>query len=134
MQCSQMQFSVLIPTFKRSHLLSHAIEAALGQTHADREILVIDDGSPYETGQVVARFGDKVRYLRQENKGKAAALNLGISQSKGDVIIAIAGQSIANIYDYTYALDVLKIGQPAKVLYLRDGKQLETMLTPAARK
>jgi len=29
---------------------------------------------------------------------------------------------------------VLKIGQPAKVLYLRDGKQLETMLTPAARK
>ena len=53
---------------------------------------------------------------------------------KGDVIIEIAGQSIANIYDYTYALDVLKIGQPAKVLYLRDGKQLETMLTPAARK
>jgi hypothetical protein len=53
---------------------------------------------------------------------------------KGDVIIEIAGQTIANIYDYTYALDVLKIGQPAKVLYLRDGKQLETMLTPAARK
>jgi len=53
---------------------------------------------------------------------------------KGDVIVEIAGQTIANIYDYTYALDVLKIGQPAKVLYLRDGKQLETMLTPAARK
>ena len=34
---------------------------------------------------------------------------------KGDVIVEIAGQTIANIYDYTYALDVLKIGQPAKV-------------------
>jgi hypothetical protein len=53
---------------------------------------------------------------------------------KGDVIVEIAGQTIANIYDYTYALDVLKIGQPAKVLYLRDGKKLETTLTPAARK
>jgi len=53
---------------------------------------------------------------------------------KGDVIVEIAGQTIANIYDYTYALDVLKIGQPAKVVYMRDGKRLETMLTPAARK
>jgi hypothetical protein len=53
---------------------------------------------------------------------------------KGDVIVEIAGQTITNIYDYTYALDVLKIGQPAKLVYLRDGKRLETMLTPAARK
>jgi hypothetical protein len=53
---------------------------------------------------------------------------------KGDVIVEIAGQTIANIYDYTYALDILKIGQPAKVIYMRDGKKLETMLTPGARK
>jgi S1-C subfamily serine protease len=53
---------------------------------------------------------------------------------KGDVIVEIAGQTIANIYDYTYALDVLKIGQPAKVIYLRGGERRETMLTPAARK
>ena len=53
---------------------------------------------------------------------------------KGDVIVEIAGQTITNIYDYTYALDVLKIGQPAKVVYLRDGERHETTLTPAARK
>jgi Zn-dependent M28 family amino/carboxypeptidase len=53
---------------------------------------------------------------------------------KGDVIVEIAGQTIANIYDYTYALDILKIGQPAKVIYMREGKKLETMLTPGARK
>ena len=53
---------------------------------------------------------------------------------KGDVIVEIAGQTIANIYDYTYALDVLKIGQPAKVVYLRKGERRETTLTPAARK
>jgi Peptidase family M28/PDZ domain len=53
---------------------------------------------------------------------------------KGDVIVEIAGQTITNIYDYTYALEVLKIGQPAKVVYVRDGKRIETTLTPAARK
>src|SRR5439155_1066811 len=53
---------------------------------------------------------------------------------KGDVIVEIAGQSITNIYDYTFALDILKIGQPAKVIYVRDGQRIETTLTPAARK
>ena len=53
---------------------------------------------------------------------------------KGDVIVEIAGQSIANIYDYTYALELLKIGQPAKVIYMRGGEKRETTLTPAARK
>jgi len=53
---------------------------------------------------------------------------------KGDVIVEIAGQTIANIYDYTYALELLKIGQPAKVVYMRNGLRHETMLTPGARK
>jgi hypothetical protein len=53
---------------------------------------------------------------------------------KGDVIVEIAGQSIANIYDYTYALELLKIGQPAKVIYMRGSERRETTLTPAARK
>jgi hypothetical protein len=53
---------------------------------------------------------------------------------KGDVIVEIAGQSIANIYDYTYALELLKIGEPVKIVYMRDGKRVETMLTPGARK
>ena len=53
---------------------------------------------------------------------------------KGDVIVEIAGQAITNIYDYTYALDLLKIGQPVKVVYLRGSERRETTLTPAARR
>jgi len=53
---------------------------------------------------------------------------------KGDVIIEIAGQTIANVYDYTYALEVLKIGEPTTVVYTRNGERRETTLTPAARR
>jgi S1-C subfamily serine protease len=53
---------------------------------------------------------------------------------KGDVIVEIAGQTIANIYDYTYALELLKVGEPVKIAFMRDGKRLETELTPGARK
>jgi hypothetical protein len=53
---------------------------------------------------------------------------------KGDVIVEINGQTIANIYDYTYALETLKIGEPVKVVYMRGNERRETTLTPAARK
>ncbi len=53
---------------------------------------------------------------------------------KGDVIVEINGQTIANIYDYTYALETLKIGEAVKVVYMRGNERRETTLTPAARK
>ena len=51
----------------------------------------------------------------------------------GDVIVELAGRTIANIYDYTYALDLLKVGEPARVVFMRDGERMETTLTPEAR-
>ena len=51
----------------------------------------------------------------------------------GDVIVELAGRTIANIYDYTYALDLLKVGEPATVVFIRDGQRQETTLTPEAR-
>jgi hypothetical protein len=53
---------------------------------------------------------------------------------KGDIIVEIAGQTIANIYDYTYALELLRIDQPVKVVYVRGDQRRETQLTPAARR
>ncbi len=52
----------------------------------------------------------------------------------GDVIVEFAGRKIENIYDYTYALDLVKIGEPVKVIYLRGGERREAKLTPRARK
>jgi Zn-dependent M28 family amino/carboxypeptidase len=51
----------------------------------------------------------------------------------GDVIIEFAGQTITNIYDYTYALDAVKVDEPIKVVFMRDGERMETTLTPRAR-
>ena len=53
---------------------------------------------------------------------------------KGDIIVEIAGQTIANIYDYTYALELLKVNEPVTIVYVRDGQRRETKLTPAARR
>ncbi len=52
----------------------------------------------------------------------------------GDVLVEFGGQKITNIYDYTYALDAVKIGQPVKVVVERAGKRVELTVTPEARK
>jgi len=65
-------------------------------------------------------------------RGGSPADKAGIKN--GDVIVEFAGQKIANIYDYTYALDSVKIGVPVKVVILRDGKRVEMSITPEARK
>jgi len=53
---------------------------------------------------------------------------------KGDVIVEIAGQTIANIYDYTYALELLKVGDPVTIAFMRGSERRETTMTPGARK
>ena len=69
---------------------------------------------------------------------EAAAQGAGPAEqaglAKGDVIIEIAGQSITNIYDYTYALDAVKIGRPVQITIERDGKRVTITATPEARK
>lgn len=52
----------------------------------------------------------------------------------GDIIVEFAGRKITNIYDYTYALDAVKIGQPMELVVLRDGKRVTLSVVPEARK
>ena len=52
----------------------------------------------------------------------------------GDMIVEFAGQKIANIYDYTYALDAAKIGKPVTIIVERDDKRVTISVTPEARR
>ena len=52
----------------------------------------------------------------------------------GDIIVEFGGTRIVNIYDYTYALDAVKIGQPVTVVVLRNGERVSLTVTPEARK
>ncbi len=51
----------------------------------------------------------------------------------GDVIVELAGRRIENIYDYTYAIDALKIGEAVAIVVERDGERVTLELTPGSR-
>jgi S1-C subfamily serine protease len=51
----------------------------------------------------------------------------------GDVVVELAGRKVENIYDYTYAIEALKIGQPAKIVVDRQGQRMTFEITPGSR-
>lgn len=60
--------SICIPTYRGAAHIGETIESALAQSFTDFELVIIDDASPDETGQVVARYRDaRLRYVRSEH-------------------------------------------------------------------
>jgi len=80
------QVSCVVPVFNGELYLREALDSVLAQTYRSIEIIVVDDGSTDATPDVVATYGDRVRYLRQENAGPAAARNRGLRQARGELI------------------------------------------------
>jgi len=75
--------SCMIPVFNGERYLGEALDSILRQTYRPLEIIVVDDGSTDGTADVVAGYGEQVRYLWQSRAGPAAARNLGLSVAQG---------------------------------------------------
>jgi glycosyltransferase involved in cell wall biosynthesis len=81
--------SIVMPTYRRAHLIGETIGSLLRQRFDDFELLVQDDGSPDETGAVVAAIGDpRIQYRRNPaNLGMPGNLNEGIRRTRGTYVL-----------------------------------------------
>jgi glycosyltransferase involved in cell wall biosynthesis len=78
--------SVIIPAYNSAATVAACVESCLAQRHDDFEVVVVDDGSRDATPDVLARFGERIRFIRQPNGGIAAARNAGVRAARGDYI------------------------------------------------
>jgi glycosyltransferase involved in cell wall biosynthesis len=78
--------TVIIPCYRQAHFLGEAIESVQAQTMGKAEIVVVDDGSPDQTERVARRYSS-VEYLRQPNRGVAAARNQGLQAARGTYVV-----------------------------------------------
>lgn len=91
----EIQLSVVIPTYNRKGILKSCLEALFNQdiSHDRYEILVVDDDSDDGTEQMMKKMLKEapalLRYFRQEKKGPAAAKNIGIKNSRGEIVLFI---------------------------------------------
>jgi len=81
--------SVVIPAYNAAATIDETLRSVRSQTYRTLEILVIDDGSTDETADVVcarAAQDTRIRLVRQENRGVAAARNRGIEEATADLV------------------------------------------------
>ena len=78
--------SCIIPVFNGERYLGEALDSILAQTYRPIEIIVVDDGSTDGTPELVAPYGDRIRYIRQKNAGAPTARNLGLRVAQGEFI------------------------------------------------
>jgi glycosyltransferase involved in cell wall biosynthesis/acyl carrier protein len=88
--------SVVITNYNYERYIGLSIESALGQTYRDLELIVVDDGSTDGSDAVISSFlsDRRMRYIKQANKGQAAATNVAIEASRGDYVAFLDADDI----------------------------------------
>src|SRR5712691_11630296 len=80
--------SVIIPAYNVAPYIGETLDSVFAQTFADYEVIVINDGSPdtEELERELARFIDRIRYIKQENRGASAARDAGLRAARGELV------------------------------------------------
>ena len=82
--------SVVVPIYKvKEELLKECIESIMNQSYRDLEIILIDDGSPDNSGKICddySKTDKRIKVIHKENGGVSSARNIGIENANGDWI------------------------------------------------
>lgn len=116
---SQSLVSVIVPCFKQAEFLPEALDSVLAQTYLNWECVIVNDGSPDNTEEVAQAWLAKdarFKYIKQENKGPAAARNSGIHNSSGKYILPLDGDDKIGPAYLHEAVNVLEENPQIKVI------------------
>ena len=79
--------SIVVINYNYAAFLACAIDSALGQSHGNTEVIVVDDGSRDGSAAIIAGYGDRVRAVMKENGGHSSAVNAGFSVARGEYVL-----------------------------------------------
>ncbi|WP_052050943.1 glycosyltransferase family 2 protein [Leptolyngbya sp. KIOST-1] len=89
--------SVIVPAYNAERFIGRTLESVLTQTYQNFEVLVVDDGSHDHTAAIVRQYmarDGRIQLWQQPNSGVAAARNLAIAKSKGELIAPLDADDI----------------------------------------
>jgi len=90
----EKKVSVIIPFYNGVEWLCEAVQSVLDQTYKNFEIIVVNDGSTENLDAFINKYGTKIIYKFQENKGPAAARNFAMSFATGEYVAFLDSDDI----------------------------------------
>src|SRR5262245_27872009 len=97
MPAHQTSVSVIIPNYNRAALVGETIDNMLAQSLPPAEVIVVDDGSVDDSVAVIDSFVNRVKLIRQPNRGPGAARNAGLEIATGDFIQFMDSDDLASL-------------------------------------
>lgn len=91
-----IKVTILIATYNQSKFLENAIKSALNQDYPkeDYEVLVINDGSTDDTGQILSKYEENVRVIHNDHVGLVETCNQGIKEAQGEYFIRLDSDDV----------------------------------------
>ncbi|MFW6126519.1 MAG: glycosyltransferase family 2 protein, partial [Chloroflexota bacterium] len=89
-----IRFSVVIPSYNVANYIGDTIDSVLSQDYPHKECVVVDGGSTDGTLEVLRRYGGRVRWTSEPDKGQSDAINRGLRRSSGDVVTYICADDV----------------------------------------
>jgi glycosyltransferase involved in cell wall biosynthesis len=88
--------SIIIPAYNVAPFIGETLQSVFAQTFADYEVIVINDGSPdtEEFERVLEPYRERIRYLKQENRGASVARNVGLRAARGEFVAFLDGDDL----------------------------------------
>lgn len=81
------RISIVVPSFNQGQFIDHTLKSIISQNYPDLELIVVDGGSSDESGDVIKKYTEHIKWwVSEPDNGQAHAINKGMSQASGDIL------------------------------------------------
>lgn len=105
------RISIIVPIYNSAPYLTALIDSLVSQTYANKEILLIDDGSEDESGKICDEYADKYEFVKTfhiANSGVQNARNVGLMRVSGDYIAFVDSDDVLDLDCYEILINALE--------------------------
>ena len=102
--------SVIVPVYRVEKYLDRCLQSITGQTYRNLEIILVDDGSPDNSGAICdawAARDSRIRVIHKENAGAGAARNTGLDVATGEILSMIDSDDYLEVHMYEHLLSLM---------------------------
>ena len=93
------EISIIVPVYNVEKYLKRCIDSILNQSFTDFELILVDDGSTDNSGEIIDEYAikdERIKVIHKENGGLSSARNVGIEYSKGNYIAFVDSDDYIN--------------------------------------